>query len=387
MSEVIDLLSKLVSIGSINPMGRDLTGEGVLETEMGNYLEKWFQAEGIPCKRQPVHPGRDNIIATFKGNSRTILLEAHMDVVPVDNMVIEPFNPVIKDGRIYGRGSCDTKAGMAGMMTAIKRLKNEDPENAPTVILACVVDEEHQFTGISEACKQGIQADMAIVAEPTELEIVVSHKGVIRWKISTDGVSAHSANLDDGISAIERMTHVIQELERYHATVLKKKTNPLLGTASLSIGRITGGSSVNTVPNYCEIEIDRRVLPEEDPIEGIRELEQWLKENSGFEFDVKFHHPWVISQPLAKTENETVIQLLSESCDHILGKHQTTSVPYGTDASVIAREEIPVVIFGAGSIDQAHSKDEWISIQEVEQATEIFYDFLVRAGKNSSPKT
>ncbi len=383
MSEVIDLLSKLVSIGSINPMGRDLTGDDVLETNMANYLEQWFQAEGIPCERQNVLPGRDNIIAKLPGGPKTVLLEAHMDVVPVDNMVIEPFKPEIKEGRIYGRGSCDTKAGMAGMMTAMRRLKKEAPENAPGVIMACVIDEEHQFRGISAACEKGIQADLAIVAEPTELEIVVAHKGVVRWKISTDGVSAHSANRDDGISAITRMSKVIQELERYYETVLKKKTDPLLGHASLSIGRISGGSSVNTVPNYCEIEVDRRVLPSEDPLEGIQELEQWLKENSGFDFEPVFHPPWIIGHPLSKANEETVINLLGKSCDDILGSHKITVVPYGTDAPVIGQAGIPVVIFGAGSIEQAHSKDEWIAIKDVEQATDVFYNFLERVGRIS----
>ncbi len=386
MSEVIDLLAQLVSISSVNPMGRDLTGDDVLETRMGHFLEAWFQQEGIPCQRQTVEPGRDNIIAHLAGGSRTVLFEAHQDVVPVDNMTIDPWKPEIRDGRLWGRGSCDTKAGMAGMMTAMRRLKTAAPANMPSVTMLCVVDEEHQFRGISKAFEMGagemgIEADMAIVAEPTELEIVASHKGVVRWKIVTEGISVHSANRDDGVNAIVRMGQVIQALENFHQQVLRSRTDPALGNAALSIGCIRGGTSVNTVPNRCEIEIDRRLLPGEEPMECIAEVHAWLTEHAQLDFAPLFEDPWVISPPLQRTDDETVIRQLAQSCDRILGSHKISDVAYGTDAPVIAGAGIPVVVFGAGSVRQAHSKDEWVSIEQVEQATEVFYDFLVRVGK------
>jgi len=381
MSEVIDLLAQLVSIGSVNPMGRDLTGDDVLETRLGNFLEQWFQREGIPCRRQSVLPGRDNILARLEGGSRTVLLEAHQDVVPVDNMTIDPWQPEIRDGRLYGRGACDTKAGMAAMMTALRHLKNETPADAPTVILACVVDEEHQFRGIQAACQPGLQADMAIVAEPTELEIVVTHKGVIRWKIVTEGVSVHSGNRDQGVNAIVRMAQVVQALERYYQQELRPRTSPLLGHAALSIGCIRGGTSVNTVPNRCEIEIDRRLLPGEDPIECFEEARTWLAKNGQLDFEPRFEPPWIIGQPLQRAQDETVVRHLAASCDAVLGDHTISGVVFGTDAPVIAACGIPTVVFGAGSIRQAHSKDEWVPIDEVEKATAVFYDFLRRAGR------
>lgn len=381
MSEVIDLLAQLVSIGSVNPMGRELTGDDVLETRMGHFLERWFQQEGIPCERQTVEPGRDNIIARLAGGPRTVLFEAHQDVVPVDNMTIDPWKPEIRDGRLQGRGSCDTKAGMAGMMTAMRRLKTERPAGAPTVIMLCVVDEEHQFRGISKACAVGIQADMAIVAEPTELEIVVSHKGVVRWKIITKGVSVHSANRDEGVNAIVRMADVIRALERFHQQVLCQRSDPELGHATLSIGCIRGGTSVNTVPDRCEIEVDHRLLPGEDPREYIAEVQTWLNKNGKLEFEPIFGKPWVIGPALRRANDETVIRQLAASCDTVLGHHKMTGVDYGTDAPFIAATGIPTVVFGAGSIRQAHSKDEWVSIDEVVQATEVFYDLLCRVGK------
>ncbi len=385
MSEVIDLLSQLVAIASINPMGREQTGDEFLETRLGNFLEKWFQSEGIPCERQFVEPGRDNILARLEGGPRTVLLEVHQDVVPVNNMTIDPWKPEIRGGRLYGRGSCDTKAGMAGMMLALRRLKNESPANAPTVILACVVDEEHRFRGIYTACKAGLHADMAIVAEPTELEIVVAHKGVIRWKIVTEGLSVHSGNRDEGVSAIVRMAEVIKLLERYYEQELRPRTDPLLGHAAISIGCIRGGTSVNTVPNRCEIEIDRRLLPGEDPMECFEDVKAWLVKNGQLDFEPEFEPPWIISQPLQRTKDETFIQQLAESCDAVLGGHKVSGVVFGTDAPVIAGTGIPTVVFGAGSIRQAHSKDEWVPVDEVEKAAEVFYDFLCRVGRESAP--
>ncbi len=387
MSEVIDLLAQLVSIGSVNPMGRDLSGPDVLETGMGNFLEQWFRENDIPCERQSVEPARDNIIARLEGGSRTVLLEAHQDVVPVDNMTIDPWKPTIQEGRMYGRGSCDTKAGMAAMMTAMRRLKIESPSDAPTVIMACVVDEEHQFTGISAACRTGLQADMAIVAEPTEMKIVVAHKGVVRWNIVTEGLSTHSARRDEGVSAIVRMAEVIPLLERYHAEVLRPRTDPMLGNATLSIGRIQGGTSVNTVPNRCEIELDRRLLPGEEPIEAIEEVRTWLREQGDLEFEPTFEPPRVISRALRPPEDQAVVELLSESCDAVLGQHTIEGVAYCTDASVLDHAGIPSVVFGAGNIQQAHSADEWIEIDQVEKATEVFYDFLLRAGRVRTPES
>ena len=303
-------------------------------------------------------------------------------------MTIDPWEPVIANGRLQGRGSCDTKAGMAGMMTALRRLKREAPANRPTVIMLCVVDEEHQFRGVSKAfemgaCEMGLRADLAIVAEPTELEIVVSHKGVVRWKIVTTGVSVHSGNRDEGVNAIVRMAQVVQALENFHQQILRTRTDPTLGNAALSIGCIRGGTSVNTVPNRCEIEIDRRLLPGEDPLACIAEIQAWLAEtgfrkNGQHDFEPIFEDPWVISPPLERTDDEMVIRQLAQSCDRILGSHKISGVVYGTDASVIAGAGIPVVVFGAGSIRQAHAKDEWVSIEQVEQATEIFYDFLIQ---------
>jgi acetylornithine deacetylase len=176
------------------------------------------------------------------------------------------------------------------------------------------------------------------------------------------------------------MADVIRSLERFHQQVLRQRSDPLLGYATLSIGGIRGGTSVNTVPDRCEIEVDRRLLPGEDPLKSIAEVRAWLNNNGQLDFEPIFGDPWVIGPALQRARDETVIRQLAASCDTVLGSHKTTGVVYGTDAPFLAGTGIPTVVFGAGSIHQAHSKDEWVSIDEVEKATEVFYDFLCRAG-------
>src|SRR5262249_46455880 len=154
-------------------------------------------------ERQSVAPLRDNIIARYEspGAAKTILLEVHQDTVPVDGMTIEPFAAEVRDGKLYGRGSCDVKGGMAAMLTAFARLVRERPAEAANVILACTVDEEHTFYGVQQLMAAGLRANFAVVAEPTSLQIVDAHKGVVRWKVRTEGRACHSSTPEQGLNA------------------------------------------------------------------------------------------------------------------------------------------------------------------------------------------
>src|SRR5262249_51442194 len=196
------LLRDLVRLPSVNPMGRDLPSEITGEHRVTEYLETFFRRLQVTVERQPVLPGRDNIIARLnRGAKQTCLWEVHQDTVPIDHMIIDPFAAIIDGNRMYGRGACDIKGGMAAMVTAFARLVREKPKSA-NVILACVVDEESTFLGVQELMRRGVRADMAIVAEPTCLNIVHAHKGVARWYVTTMGRACHSSNPDEGINAI-----------------------------------------------------------------------------------------------------------------------------------------------------------------------------------------
>jgi acetylornithine deacetylase ArgE len=370
----IELLRDLVALPSINPMGRHVQGPEYLERQVTDYLESFFQKLGVVSERQTVAPGRDNIVARYAspGAERTLLLEVHQDTVPVDGMTIAPFGARVDNGRLYGRGACDIKGGMAAMLAAFARLVQIKPRGAMNVVLACTVDEEHTFLGVQELVKRGIRADFAVIAEPTQLHIVNAHKGVARLILTTTGRACHSSRPEQGVSAIYRMGRVLTAIERFAAKLQQGRSDPLLGPPTLSVGRIEGGVSVNTVPDGCRIEIDRRVIPGEDPALCADELLRFLRED-GIDFELDCPRPWMSMPALAATGSEEIVRRLGRAIDSVTGSHRVMPVPYGTDASTIARAGLPAVVFGPGDIAQAHTKDEWVSLEQVEKASEILF--------------
>ena len=391
MSEVLNLLKKLVSIPSVNPMGRDVSGPEFFETKLTEFLLQSLEEIGVPYERIEIAPGRANILARLDSDqsAKTVLLDAHQDTVPVDGMTINPFDPVERDGRLYGRGSCDVKGGLAAMFVAFARLAKERPSNRPHVILSLTCDEEATSLGINHLtdswsgtkptyrlCPK--RPDVAIVAEPTSLDIVVAHRGATRWKLHTTGRACHSSRPNEGINAIYRMAKVVGCLEEYAKWLPNSRpSHPLCGPATLSVGRIDGGSSVNVVPDSCAIEVDRRIIPGEDRFAVIDELATYLRER--LDFDVQHDPPYCASPPLNDDLNGNLAQQLMRSITDVVGPRQVVGVPYGTHASRIARAGVPAVVFGPGDIAQAHTKDEWIDITQLEQSAEIYYRFCLHS--------
>ena len=212
-------LAELVRRPSINPMGRtDLPPELIHESRVTDYWEERFRELNVPYERIEVLPGRCNILARYVPPTPAkfhFLFEAHQDTVPVDGMIIDPFEAKIENGRLYGRGSCDVKAGGVSMFAAFARLVKEKPPGSAAVTLAFTIDEEHTFLGIQHLMKSGFRADFAIVAEPTQLNIVRSHKGVARWSIETSGIACHSSRPERGVNAVYRMAKVLGAVEEY----------------------------------------------------------------------------------------------------------------------------------------------------------------------------
>ncbi|MFM9063991.1 MAG: M20 family metallopeptidase, partial [Pirellula sp.] len=228
----IQILEQLVRINSVNAFYPDGPGEG----KIADYVQSFWNAHGIASRRQSVLPGRDNIIAQVPGfdSNRRLLLEAHMDTVSVAGMTIPPFEPTISGGKLYGRGSCDTKAGLACMMAALANFKNSGKTPKSTIMVASVIDEEYSALGVKKLC-ESLEATAAIVAEPTELKTVIASKGVLRWRIVAKGKQAHSSKVHLGINAIEHMGHLLVALQDYHRT-LSQIQHPLLGCATGNVG-------------------------------------------------------------------------------------------------------------------------------------------------------
>lgn len=387
MTDPLPLLKDLVSIPSVNPMGRDVSGPEFYEGRVTAYLENYLSRLNVPFEIVELASGRANVLARLDGNksSRTILLDAHQDTVPVDGMTIPPFEPTEKDGRVYGRGSCDVKGGMASMLAAFTRLATERPAGMANVVLSCSCDEEATSIGINHLaaswtgkatpyrlCPKG--PDVAIVAEPTELDIVVAHRGATRWKLRTAGRACHSSRPSEGVNAIYRMARVLHLLEEYAAWLPGSRlAHPLCGPATLSVGLISGGSSVNVVPDGCVIELDRRVIPGEENLAVQTEIANYLRER--LDFELVHEAPYCTSPALGDDLNGALAQQLGQTISSVVGPRQIIGVPYGTHASRLARIGIPSVVFGPGNIAQAHTKDEWIAIDQLRQAADVYFQF------------
>ena len=358
--QTAELLADLVRLPSVNPMGRDLPHDITCEERVTSYLERYFRKLDVPFEKQDVTPRRANIVARLeRGAPRTVIFEVHQDTVPTDGMTVDPFGAHVENGRLYGRGACDVKGGMTAMLQAFTRLVKEKPPCA-NVLLACSVDEEHTSLGVRELARRTLKADAAIVAEPTRLNIVHAHKGVARWTIETAGRSCHSSRPDEGINAIYRMGRLLTGIERFAAKLSAEKRDALLGPATMSVGRIQGGVSVNTVPDRCTIDVDRRLLPGEDPAQTPRDLDVFLK-STGLDFDWQTSPTYVHMPALSATGSEGLIERFGAAIRPTKPDFTVHPVPFGTDAPWIAGLGIPTVIFGPGDIAQAHQPNEFVT--------------------------
>lgn len=377
MEEHAELLSKLIAIPSVNPMGRSIAGPEFLETALTDFLESWLRPLNLEVRRQPVSPGRDNLLATYNATESRhhVLLEVHQDTVPADGMIIEPFRPTIEGNRLYGRGACDNKGPMTAMLLALARLASEQPPNAASVTLALTVDEEHTFSGASRLVRDSLCVDCAVVAEPSELDIIVAHKGVVRWQITTGGRACHSSDPRQGVNAIYAMAKVIDTLERFAIELHKRPGDAMLGGPTISVGRIEGGVAVNVVPDLCMIEVDRRLVASETPTGAHREIEHLLKSVLEENLCVTCREPWLRSPALPGNRNGQLAACFAQSVERLRGTHRKKAVPFGTDAAVFQNAGIPSIVFGPGSVAQAHTVDEWIDLDEVACAAQIYFDF------------
>ena len=387
---VVDILSELVALPSVNPMGGPADQSICFEGRVSDWLVDFFRSIGATYERHEVSPGRDNVIARYNspGADFTILLDAHQDTVPVTGMTIAPFEPKIADGRLYGRGACAVKGGMAAMLFAFRRLIQEKPAGAANVVLSCTCDEEATILGITDlvtywATTAGrsdvlrTRPDVAVIAEPTGLDVVVAHRGVTRFKIRTQGRACHSSDPTQGINAIYRMAELVTALEEYSEILaLTVKAHPLCGSATLSVGKIHGGTSVNIVPDECVIEVDRRVTPGEDGGRVVADIREFLA--ARLDFDFEFDPPWTECGALTDANTAALANAVLACVSAVDGPHAVVGVPYGTHASQTCAAGVPSIVFGPGSIQQAHTRDEFIDIEQLEKAAEVYYQMCIR---------
>jgi len=367
MEPVIRLLCDLIAIPSVNPCFADGTGEAAI----ADFLETHARKAGLEVQRQPVADGRDNVLIGIVGQgNETVLLEAHMDTVTAEGMTIPPFDPQVKDNRVFGRGACDTKASLAAMLQALIEVarKGTPPR---TVWLAATVDEENAVLGVQKLVADGFRADYAVVGEPTELRIVHAHKGIVRGYIVANGVSAHSSHPERGVNAIGIMAKVILALERYDAE-LRMRHHPLVGSPTLTVATIQGGRGLNLVPDRCAIGIDRRTLPQEDPLTAWDELRQFLLSQPELQgLPIEIPPPLLMHWGMELPADSLPVLRLKEAGERAYCPLTLGGVRYTTDASELVRANIPACVFGPGSIEQAHAAEEWVAIEQVLLAQKV----------------
>lgn len=421
MFDPIALLAELVRIPSENPLFPSAVAEPAWggtgapiglsgEARLTVYLESLFASLGIPTRRVPVLPGRDNLLAWIegrpsnRGRRRVLLFDAHQDTVSAEGMTIEPFAAELREGRLYGRGACDTKGGMAAAIVAAERLAADPPPAMPSLLLAFTINEEHGFDGARRlaaawghgssragASRDAVEAraeaiepfpdwrpDAAVVLEPTGLDVVTAHKGVVRWRCTARGRSAHSSRPEEGLNAIYRMARAVAAIERYaDGALARREADAHCGRPTLCVTTIQGGTSVNTVPDRCTIQLDRRLVPGEDPEAARHELIDALAaEGAG---SLVEHETPQLSAPALEATPESLAlagRLASAVASVRRAACAQRGAAYATNAACYAAVGIPAVVFGPGSVAQAHTADEWIAAQQVVEAAAAIERFV-----------
>lgn len=371
-SEISELTQALIKQPTVNPPGDT--------NQCAQIITDYFHKNGIEADILQCKNGIANVVAKYKGtqSGKTLLLNGHMDVVvPGEDWTVDPFGGEIRDGQIYGRGTCDMKSGIAAMIAAMVGFKRSKKKFNGEIILMAVGDEEtgSQYgTRYLLEQKIGLQADFAIVTEPTDLKLELGNRG-LRWiDLSITGKACHAGRPHVGINAIEHGARLIDAIRTFKPQIRNDKFEPPV--PSLSVTQISGGSQANVIPNKCRITLDRRMLPGETTETVMSEISHIIKsaDLSGVTIDIEmrpgFWDPYLIS------ESEPIVQVLKNSCKKITGKNPLIGTkPACTDGShLFHMGKIPTLLFGPGLPALSHQVDEHVPLQNIYLATDILID-------------
>ncbi len=370
------LLGTMVGFDTVNSY---ITGRPDPELELSRYLEAQAQEMGFETNRFPVNGEGFNLLVSHAvaEGSPWLLFESHLDTVSLEGMTIDPLGAKIEDGRMYGRGACDTKSSGAAMLWALQRYaaESETPNN---VAILYSLDEEILKRGVRSFAEHNLatlswKPAGVIVGEPTELAPVVAHNGAVRWNIRTEGVAAHSSNPSNGRSAISMMVKVIEALETNYISSLSA-THPLTGKAECSINQIQGGEQINIIPERCQIAVDRRTVPGEDN-ETVQPTVELLLDDlrrSDSNLKVTQESPFIIDVALDPKGGEAFAGYVQGVLKEMDLPTELAGVGYGTDGSTLSEVGVPTVVIGPGDIAQAHTCDEWIELEQLKLGVEVY---------------
>jgi acetylornithine deacetylase len=367
-SDLTDLLASLVAIDSVNP---SLVPGGAGEHEIAVYVEGWARDAGLESVRLEETPGRPSVLVFSRGTGggHTLLLCGHLDTVNVDGMP-DAHTPRINGDRLYGRGAYDMKAGLAAALIATREASRAGL--AGDVVVAAVADEEHASLGVQEALRQ-VAADGAVLTEPTELELVVAHKGFVWSEVEVLGRAAHGSRPHLGVDAILKMTAVLDGLTQLDRA-LAERTHPLLGRASVHASLIEGGAELSSYPARCTLGLERRTLPGESRELIEAELAELLARCRAADPDFEASHRTLLArEPFEADPGSELVGLLASLLPDPVS---FGGASYWADSGFIAAAGIPTVLFGPSG-EGAHALEEWVSLS----ATETVANVLVQLAK------
>ena len=375
LSNVVELTQALVRIPSVNPDGDPGTTE-TGEQRCGEFVAAFLESIGAKAVLEEVLPGRPNVIGRFPTNPSPdgkpkprIVFGPHLDTVGVGGMTIEPFSGEVREGRIWGRGASDTKGPMASMLWALKTLGSEIADLPVEVHFAGFMSEESSQNGSRHFAEHHRDYAFALVAEPTSLKTVLKHKGCLWDDVITTGVAAHGATPEQGVNAITKMAAMIQALDTEFRDLLVELggVDELLGSSTLNIGMINGGTRSNIVPASCTLRVDIRTTPALHRAGGAVKLLREFVERI---------------DPSARTTAISEAMPLDTEADNPFVQHlvrcgaEITGAPWFCDGAFLAAAGIPAIAIGPGSIAQAHTMDEFIDVKELKAGVDFFVHFL-----------
>ena len=374
--ELVDLTIQLVQAPTENPPGN--------EKAAAQFLKPFLSKMGFKIKTVLSPKGRWNLLAEKRWGKggRRLIFNGHLDVVPAGNASqwkYPPFQGKLYKGKIYGRGSSDMKSGIASFIHALSTIeRSKIPLHQGAIVLHLVSDEEshgHQGMGFLTQ-REGIQGDAALVGEPTDLQPVIAQKGALWLRIFTIGKSAHGSKPHLGVNAVEKMMKLI---ERLHFIPLEKE-HPLLGKPTLSIGTIQGGTKVNVVPEGCEIEVDRRMLPGEKKEEVLGEIKEILDSLQSQDPSFQYRMEEIdFAEPSEVDPDEEIVKMGVEAIQNVMGRKPMLRGFSGfTDSRFYVNQcHIPTLIFGPGGVDQSHTMDESVEVDALIRAAHIYAMILM----------
>lgn len=379
-ARVVQVLEDLIRLESVNPA---LPGGQRGEVAVAAYVDEFCSRLGLERVEAGSEAGRPNAVWRLRAPNATgsLLFEAHMDTVTLANMP-QGTEPKHEGGRLYGRGACDTKGSLAGMLCAVEQLAKDPAGLKADILVGGIVGEEVGCVGARLLVEAGLRPTAIVVGEPTMLRPVIAHNGVVRIFVRTRGRSAHTSQPQNGDNAIEQMLAVIRHLQQQAKPLLAGLTHPLTGHPVQTVSLISGGQQLNFVPEECRIGIDRRTLPSEDPAAVLAWYQQALadlcREQPAIKADVAEVHtlmPGLDTPPAAP-----VVKAAVAAVQQVFGTAAAPEgVPYGTDAAQYwGLGQIPCVVLGPGDIAQAHTDNEWIELAQLQAAVPTYVELARR---------